>query len=168
VASPFERSEVVFSTVRFFLMQSLAEELLLANERFYEAFAALDFKKMQCIWHSAPYVKCLHPGWHIISGFDEVMESWQLIFRNTFSMHFELEEVEAVVLGRIGIVTLREHLLTANHPTEVPARVALAATNIFELSDDGWKMILHQAGPTDDGSHNHPDVDTEDESDLPR
>ncbi len=149
-------------------MQSLAEELLLANERFYEAFASLDLKQMQCIWHSAPYVKCLHPGWHIISGFDEVMESWQLIFRNTFSMHFELEEVEAVVLGRIGIVTLRENLLTATHPTELPTRVVLAATNIFELGDDGWKMILHQAGPTDDHSHNNFDEDTEDEPDLLR
>ncbi|RFM23699.1 MAG: DUF4440 domain-containing protein [Candidatus Thermochlorobacter aerophilum] len=149
-------------------MQSLAEELLIANERFYEAFASLDLEKMQYIWHSAPYVKCLHPGWHIISGFDEVMESWQLIFRNTFSMHFELEEVEAVVLGRIGIVTLRENLLTATHPTELPTRVVLAATNIFELSDDGWKMILHQAGPTDDNSHNDSDEDTEDEPDLLR
>ncbi len=149
-------------------MQSLAEELLIANERFYEAFASLDLEKMQYIWHSAPYVKCLHPGWHIISGFDEVMESWQLIFRNTFSMHFELEEVEAVVLGRIGIVTLRENLLTATHPTELPTRVVLAATNIFELSDDGWKMILHQAGPTDDNSHNDSDEDTEDELDLLR
>jgi len=123
---------------------------------------------MQYIWHSAPYVKCLHPGWHIISGFDEVMESWQLIFRNPFSMHFELEEVEAVVLGRIGIVTLRENLLTATHPTELPTRVVLAATNIFELSDDGWKMILHQAGPTDGNSHNDSDEDTEDEPDLLR
>jgi ketosteroid isomerase-like protein len=149
-------------------MQSLAEELLIANERFYEAFASLDLEKMQYIWHSAPYVKCLHPGWHIISGFDEVMESWQLIFRNTFSMNFELEEVEAVVLGRIGIVTLRENLLTATHPTELPTRVVLAATNIFELSDDGWKMILHQAGPTDDNSHNDSDEDTEDEPDLLR
>jgi ketosteroid isomerase-like protein len=149
-------------------MQSLAEELLLANERFYDAFTSLDLKKMQCVWQSTPYVKCLHPGWHIISGFDEVMESWRLIFRNTFSMRFELEEVEAVVLGRVGIVTLREHLLTTNHPTEVPAHVVLAATNIFELSDDGWKMILHQAGPTDDSAHNRTDEDTEDESDLLR
>jgi len=83
-------------------------------------------------------------------------------------MHFELEEVEAVVLGRIGIVTLRENLLTATHPTELPTRVVLAATNIFELSDDGWKMILHQAGPTDDNSHNDSDEDTEDEPDLLR
>lgn len=140
-------------------MQSLADELLLANERFYDAFASLSFEKMRKIWQPAQYVKCLHPGWHILSGIDDVMESWRLIFRSTSAMQFELEAVEAVVLGRVGIVTLREHLLATNHATETPARAVLAATNVFEFSDDGWKMILHQAGPTD--SSESPDEESE-------
>lgn len=103
---------------------------------------------MQKVWQPAKYVKCLHPGWHIVSGIEEVMESWRLIFRSTSSMYFQLGDVQAVVLGRVGIVTLQEILTTTNYPAEVPTRAVLAATNIFELSDDGWKMILHHAGPT--------------------
>ncbi|MFN3385174.1 MAG: nuclear transport factor 2 family protein [Candidatus Thermochlorobacter sp.] len=144
-------------------MKSLADELLLANERFYDAFSSLSLEKMRKIWHPTQYVKCLHPGWHILSGIDDVMESWRMIFRSTTALQFELEGVEAVVLGRVGIVTLREHLLATNYTSETPARAVLAATNVFEFSDDGWKMILHQAGPTD-STHNS---DEEHEDDSP-
>ncbi|MBC8045076.1 MAG: nuclear transport factor 2 family protein [Rhizobacter sp.] len=130
-------------------MQTLTEELLTANQKFYEAFAELSIEKMDEVWLKSVYVKCLHPGWKAVSGGEAVMESWQLIFRNTGLMRFELTEVEATVLGRVGIVTLRERLVSSDPSAELVNRTTLAATNLFEFSDDGWKMIHHHAGPTE-------------------
>ncbi len=89
-----------------------------------------------------------------------------MIFRSASSMTFVLEDVEAVSLGRVGIVTLREKLTTA--AADHFSRAVLAATNVFELTDDGWKLILHQAGPTEtDQSFSRDDAD-EDEDDFLR
>ena len=67
------------------------------NRRFYEAFESLDFKRMEGIWLREDYIKCVHPGWALLSGWDAVMESWRRIFENTQQMRFTLTNVEARV-----------------------------------------------------------------------
>jgi ketosteroid isomerase-like protein len=131
-------------------MQLLTDELFSSNQKFYQAFTALSEDEMQSLWMKTPYVKCLHPGWHIVAGYEAVMESWRMIFRSTGSMDVLLDDIEATVLGRVGIITLKEKLKSSNNDESQERRATLVATNLFELTDDGWKMILHQAGPSDE------------------
>ena len=70
------------------------------NRRFYEAFESLDFKRMEGIWLREDYIKCVHPGWALLSGWDAVMESWRRIFENTQQMRFTLTNVQAAGAGR--------------------------------------------------------------------
>ena len=53
------------------------EEVLRANESFYAAFASRDLGAMDSLWARESPVACLHPGWNLLSGRDEVMRSWR-------------------------------------------------------------------------------------------
>ncbi len=115
------------------------------NRRFYEAFESLDFKCMEGIWLREDYIKCVHPGWALLSGWDAVMESWQQIFENTQQMGFTLTNVKTRVLGDLAWVTLYENL-NSTQRGQTNGAVVLT-TNIYEQRPDGWFMIHHHGSP---------------------
>ncbi len=115
------------------------------NRRFYEAFESLDLTRMKGIWLREDYIRCVHPGWALLSGWDAVMESWRRIFENTRQMRFALTGLTARTQGSFAWVTLYENL----HST-LPGRTSAAvvlATNIYEQRADGWYMIHHHGSP---------------------
>src|SRR6266436_3438662 len=59
-----------------------------ANARFYQAFETLDLARMELVWSHREHVKCVHPGWPILIGWDAVRSSWASIFENTAEMRF--------------------------------------------------------------------------------
>jgi ketosteroid isomerase-like protein len=114
-----------------------------ANARFYEAFEALDLAAMVEVWAHGPQVKCVHPGWPLLVGWDAVRESWRTIFANTEEMRFTIADVRAERAGELGWVTCTENILS-----DVGGRVAVTAilaTNVFVREDDSWLMVHHHA-----------------------
>jgi ketosteroid isomerase-like protein len=114
-----------------------------ANARFYRAFEALDLAAMEAVWTHGDDVKCVHPGWPLLSGWGAVRESWQAIFQNTAEMRFTISEVHVTLVGELGWVTCTENILS-----DVRGRVAVTAilaTNLFVRDADGWRMIHHHA-----------------------
>jgi len=127
-------------------MSSFSEEQALvadSNSAFYRAFESLDMERMEAVWLRTDDVKCIHPGWELLSGWDPVMQSWALIMRNTQRIRFELQDVAVVVNGGIGWVECLEHIFDGD------TLVGLAvATNLFQQNADGrWLMIHHHASP---------------------
>ena len=62
------------------------EALSKANQGFYEAFQTLELEKMDAVWAETDDVTVVHPGWALIKGRSEVMESWRRIFENPSMM----------------------------------------------------------------------------------
>jgi len=118
-------------------------EVVEANARFYRAFEALDIAEMDRVWAHGEHVKCVHPGWPLLSGWEAVRESWDTIFTNTEEMRFTLSNVSAMVGGDLAWVTCTENILS-----DVGGRVtvtAILATNLFERDAGGWRVIHHHA-----------------------
>ena len=114
-----------------------------ANARFYRAFEALDLAAMDAIWAHGDDVKCVHPGWPLLTGWPAVRESWRAIFENTEEMRFTIGDVRVETGGTIGWVTCTENILS-----DVRGRVAVTAilaTNLFTRLDDAWLLIHHHA-----------------------
>ena len=114
-----------------------------ANAEFYRAFEALDLAAMDAAWAHDDDVKCVHPGWPLLTGWGAVRESWQAIFANTEEMRFTIADVRVVVRGDLGWVTCTENILS-----DVRGRVsvtAILATNLFARGDAGWRMVHHHA-----------------------
>ena len=113
------------------------------NERFYRAFERLDMEAMAAVWAKTAYVKCIHPGWGLLMGWDAVRASWEIIFRNTGEIRFTLTEMQVELRGPLAWVTLTENILT-----QVEGRVAatsVLATNVLEKAGARWLLIHHHA-----------------------
>ena len=114
-----------------------------ANQAFYKAFEGLNIKAMEEVWVCAEHVKCVHPGWPLLTGWAAVCKSWERIFANTESIQFILTDVQIQVSGRLGWVTLTENILSG--VGENMSATSVLATNLFERTEDGWRMIHHHA-----------------------
>ena len=113
-----------------------------ANQAFYRAFERLDLGEMEAVWaHDGP-VTCLHPGWPLCAGWDEVRASWATIFANTGAMAFEIADARVDVRGPLAWVVCVEHVRSTTPSGEVLAG-AVAATNVFRREPDGWKLVHH-------------------------
>ena len=81
-----------------------------ANQRFYDAFGALDIALMEAAWEPSERAMCVHPGWRPIVNWDLIRASWQRIFDNTTLMHFNLRYLNVAVQGDCGWVTCTENI----------------------------------------------------------
>jgi ketosteroid isomerase-like protein len=116
-----------------------------ANEGFYNAFESRNIKEMEQIWADKDYVQCIHPGWGVLRGRDNVMSSWRRIFENTEEILFMLTEVRIEIQGSLAWVTLYENITTRVGEEVVTGPVL--TTNIFEKHNGRW-LIIHHHGST--------------------
>jgi len=121
------------------------EEVTQANEAFYRAFESLDIAHMERIWAKTDYVTCIHPGWTLKAGWPAVRDSWVLIFNNTFSMTFELTELQVQVSEELAWVICTENITHRQEEMSQESRVL--ATNLFERLQGRWLMIHHHGSP---------------------
>lgn len=112
--------------------------VLFANEAFYVAFSSRDLAAMDAAWATTAPVSCIHPGWSALQGRAEVMASWRAILGNRGSPRIKCHAPAARVFGDVAVVLCYEEL----------ERGFLAATNIFVREGRRWRMVHHQAAPT--------------------
>ena len=117
--------------------ESVIAALLNANESFYRAFNQKDFEAMGEVWARTVEVGCIHPGWDIIRGRDNVLESWRGILLNPNQPRIVVGGASVLFVGEAAIVVCRELVATSG----------LAATNIFIREGPDWKLVHHQSGP---------------------
>lgn len=116
-----------------------------ANDRFYRAVEELDLGAMDELWTHDGWVRCVHPGWDILVGWEAVRQSWEQIFSNTRWLRVTPTTIEALVIGTVGLVICSENI-TAKTEGDVGVAVA-QATNVFRMTSEGWRMFHHHASP---------------------
>lgn len=114
-----------------------------ANAHFYRVLESLDLGRMDEVWSHDDHVRCVHPGWRLLSGWEAVRHSWEVIFKNSQEMRFSITDVHAHVGGDLGWVTCTENILS-----EARGNISVTsvlATNIFERVGGEWLLIHHHA-----------------------
>lgn len=114
----------------------------LSNERFYRALTNLDIDSMDAVWSHDEGVRCIHPGWEVIEGWEVIRQSWEIIFANTTSLTVEPSEVKVRLEGDMAWVCCLE---TITSGSESGGITLARATNLFLRTPEGWRMILHHA-----------------------
>lgn len=120
-----------------------AAEVEEANARFYRAFESLDILEMDQVWYHAAYVRCIHPGWCLLEGWDAVRQSWEAILKDSREMRFSISDVHSRVDANLAWVTCTENILSETRGQI--AVTALLATNVFERRGGDWLMVHHHA-----------------------
>jgi ketosteroid isomerase-like protein len=121
------------------------QALSAANQAFYLAFESLDIEEMADVWAHDDDVQCVHPGWDLLIGWEEVRERWARIFANAKRVKIALSSVWPRVEGDVGWVACTEHVTTAFADGFDEAMVQ--ATNIFVLREGQWLLVAHHASP---------------------
>ncbi len=118
-------------------MKNDGAAVIAANREFYRAFARRDVAAMDRVWSTRAGVACIHPGWDAIVDRAALIRSWRLILENPSAPDIDCRNEFLFMHGDIALVVCHEVLETG----------VLAATNIFALEAEGWKLIHHQASP---------------------
>lgn len=114
-----------------------------AEEAFYLAFRQADLDAMREIWAGHDSVSCVHPQAEPLLGQQAVMQSWLDIFDGSTGVGIVAEPLASSVGANLAVHLVTEKLLDA----EGRVNGVIVATNVYELTDDGWKMLLHHASP---------------------
>jgi ketosteroid isomerase-like protein len=119
------------------------------NAELYEAFEEGDIDRMEAVWDEADDVRCIHPGWPMLTGRARVMRSWSVLMANTAYIQFFLTDVEASVDGDLAVVTCEENILTGVDDAEggLGGNAKVVSTNIFRRRTEGWRLWMHHGSP---------------------
>ena len=121
------------------------KDVIEANQNFYNAFNKNDIELMIGIWLNDSASQCIHPGWDVLTGFENIMSSWQKIFASAQDLEIKLSHIKVTTSENLAWVTCQENLFSI-----VSSGVQLSkvhSTNLFKKVNDEWKMILHHASP---------------------
>ena len=119
----------------------VVSEVLAANQRFYDAHEERDIEAMSAVWEHSDRAVCTHPGWPILRTWPVVQASWRQILAGPGRNQFILTNEAVSVVGDVAWVTLDENLV------DRAATGTIAATNVFALGADGWRLVLHHGSP---------------------
>ena len=118
-------------------------DLVEANARFYRVFESQDLEQMEALWAHGDHVRCVHPGWCLLVGWEAVRRSWEAIFKASHEMRFSIGDVHVQCEGGVGWVTCTENILSEARGTI--SVTSVLATNIFEHGGGEWLMVHHHA-----------------------
>lgn len=119
------------------------EKVLEANKNFYRALQELSLEEMEAVWLPEDWVRCIHPGWELLEGWEAVRESWQRIFESTQFMRIVVAVQAIHVENGTAWVCCTEKISSAADGRFESAQVQ--STNIFKRHNGTWCMVHHHA-----------------------
>jgi len=115
-----------------------------AESAFYEALTKADLEAMMAVWADDDDIYCVHPNGARVSGVEPVRESWRQIFASGQTLRFQLREQHAVQGMMLSVHSVYEHITVAG---EQRPRGPVIATNVYQRTERGWRMVAHHASP---------------------
>jgi ketosteroid isomerase-like protein len=123
-----------------------------AENAFYEAFERGDLPAMMAVWAQGDAIVCVHPRGPRLVGFDAVRDSWLQIFSGGARMRIRATETRKWDGNNISVHTLVEVIGSPGQTT----LQSVCATNVYELTDGGWRMVVHHATPLEEPAAEKP------------
>ncbi|KAA8528221.1 hypothetical protein F0562_035528 [Nyssa sinensis] len=105
--------------------------------KFFNIIRERSLLAMGHLWLNADYVKCVHASGEIFTGYNAVMEGWQLAFNWEQGVDFQIRDVRVRVLTDMAWVTMRTYVDVDTGPFNV--------TNIYEFHNGRWYIVHHHS-----------------------
>lgn len=128
-----------------------------AEAVFYAAFENGDLEAMARIWARSEDVVCVHPHGPQLLGYDQVIKSWQNILDNAAGFRIDVRVVNQINDGETSVSFVNETLINEASDT---GPVTVLATNAYQRTESGWRIVLHHASPAPPAGEGAADDDT--------
>lgn len=115
-----------------------------AEAFFYGALEKADLGDLMSAWAEDEGIVCIHPLGSALEGQAAVRDSWQMICDSGQQLSFNVVSVHYEETDQLAIHVVREEITMAGEP---PKEALMLATNIYRLTDDGWRMVMHHSSP---------------------
>ncbi|KAL7159895.1 hypothetical protein ABFS83_01G058100 [Erythranthe nasuta] len=109
--------------------------IVTVNAEFFRIVRERLLLEMGQFWLNADYVKCFHATGESFSGYNAVMESWQLAFNWENVADFQIRDVRTRVLSNMAWVTMKAYVDIGAGPFNM--------TNVYEFHNGRWFMVHH-------------------------
>jgi hypothetical protein len=84
-----------------------------------------------------------------VRGPDAIAASWRQLFSSGVRLQIDRSQIHRTQDALLAIHIQYEHLQLADNDSPRPA---IIATNIYQLIEGSWRMILHHASPAPDST----------------
>jgi uncharacterized protein (TIGR02246 family) len=115
-----------------------------AEAAFYDAFERADLAAMMVVWAEGEDVVCVHPAGPRLTGFEAVRESWMQIFASNLKLSVRVLEGRRLDGPSVAVRSVIEAI---SSPGGSGPPQLVNATNVYVLTDAGWRMAVHHASP---------------------
>ncbi len=113
-----------------------------AESEFYRAFAAGDLEGMLRLWADEDSVVCVHPAQETLVGKASVADSWREILGPASGFDIVYQCVARYESGDLAMHIGVEQLRVDDEEV-----ASLTVTNGYRRTEQGWRMVYHQAAP---------------------
>lgn len=107
------------------------------NLEFFNIIRESSLQSMSRLWLNADYVKCVHASGELFSGYNAVIQGWQLAFNWEQGVDFQVRDVRVRVLRDMAWVTMKTFVDMDTGPFNM--------TNVFEFHNGRWYMVHHHS-----------------------
>jgi ketosteroid isomerase-like protein len=114
------------------------------ESQFYEALQTGDIEKLMRCWADEDDIVCVHPGGPRLVGSASIRAAFEAMFANgTIAARPEhICKVESLTSAMHNVIE-RIALLTTDGTQEA----VVVATNVYQRTAQGWRMVAHHASP---------------------
>jgi len=120
-----------------------------AEAAFYDAIEKADMAALDAVWSQDENIVCVHPGASRIEGRAAVMESFQQMFSEAPILNFSIVDTLYTGNESLAIHLVREEIALDGQVVSI-----MVSTNIYQMEEGGWRMLLHHASPEPDTAFN--------------
>lgn len=112
---------------------------------FYEALQTADIDRLMACWADEDDIVCIHPGGPRVVGAGAIRAAFEAIFGHEGSIRVEAGAIRRIddLASAVHNVIERIEVLT----DEGPAQAFVLATNVYQKTAQGWRMVVHHASP---------------------
>jgi len=122
---------------------------------FYDAFERADLKLMMAVWSDEPDTVCVHPQGPRLAGFAAIRDSFAEIFSHgpTSGARIQVSELRRHQGQTLAIHSVYEtFVIPAQGAQAAQESAPMLATNVYLLTPNGWRMIVHHASVSPQGT----------------
>jgi ketosteroid isomerase-like protein len=118
--------------------------------QFYEALQTGDIEKLMSCWSDEDQIVCVQPGGPRLIGNASIRAAFQAMFSNgTIAARPEhVCKVESLTSAMHNVIER-----VAIHTADGKQEAVVVATNVYQRTAQGWRMVAHHASPGTAAAH---------------